>query len=129
VHEHVTKAFEVESRRAGGPHSLYYMALPMHVFEEISRFMESQGVQIASDSIRESARNLEHLAPTTEIDVEAYIERKFTSMAEHRTQLPADSPFSRLPPELRRKVAGTEYFHRASPPHAEGNTEHGLWIG
>lgn len=130
VHHCVTAAFEQAAATTQPPASLYYMALPVHLFEEIAADLARQGIEWGSEGMRERAQELPHLPATTEIDVAAYVDRKFAAFQEHRTQVTADSPFERISPELRRRFAATEHFYRAEPKWLEGApAEHTFWTG
>jgi LmbE family N-acetylglucosaminyl deacetylase len=127
VHRTATAAFEQTRGEPDGPRALYYTVIPIHLWQELEAELQRQGVQFGSDEIRERARDLPRLAPTTEIDVLPYVELKLESGKRHRTQIPQDSPFDRLPSDLRRRFVGVEYFHRAAPPWRDGDpTEHGF---
>jgi N-acetyl-1-D-myo-inositol-2-amino-2-deoxy-alpha-D-glucopyranoside deacetylase len=130
VHRFATAAFEQEAIHATHPRSLYYTALPIHLFEEMAAELAKQGISFGNDSMRERAEQLQHLPVTTQIDVSPFIEKKLAALREHATQMPADSPFQRLPPEFRDRFAGTEYFYRAVPAWQEGDPiEHSFWTG
>ncbi len=130
VHRHATAAFEREAVRPGGPRALYYTTLPVHLFERMEAELQAQGIQFGGDDVREAAQNLPRLAPTTEIDVSAFVQEKLESGRKHATQLPADLPFDRLSPELRHAFFDIEYFHRAVPPWRDGDPiEHEFTLG
>ncbi|HLZ70436.1 MAG TPA: PIG-L family deacetylase [Dehalococcoidia bacterium] len=121
VHRHATAAFQREAARLDGPRALYYMALPVHLFEQMEAELRSQGIQFGSDDLREAARDLPRLSVTTEIDVSGLEELKVESGRKHATQLPPDMPFDRLSPELRRAFLSVEYFHRVVPHWHDGD--------
>ncbi len=130
VHRHASAAFEREAARPGGPRALYYTTLPVHLFERMEAELRAQGIQFGSDDVREAAQNLPRLAPTTEIDVSAFVQEKLESGRKHATQLPADLPFDRLSPELRHAFVDIEYFHRVVPPWRDGDPiEHAFTLG
>lgn len=125
VHRTATAAFERTSAGPGGPRALYYTTIPMHLWAELVEELRRQGVQMGSDEMRERAEKLPRVPATTEINVAPYVERKLESGRKHRTQLPADSPFEKVSPELRRRFVGVEYFYRAHPAWRAGDpTEH-----
>lgn len=126
VHRFATAAFE---QTAGSEaRALYYTALPVKLFREMAAELERQGVSFGSDEMRERADQLPHLPVTTEIDVSAFVAKKFEALSQHATQMPADSPFQRLPSELRDRFAGTEYFYRAVPAWQDGHPiERAFW--
>ncbi|HEX2041427.1 MAG TPA: PIG-L family deacetylase [Acidimicrobiales bacterium] len=51
---------------------------------------------------------------TTAIDVSAYVDRKVSALAAHRTQFPIDHAM--FPESMLRDMFGTEYFVRVHPP-------------
>lgn len=120
VHETATDAFGRYQMRSGRPGRLYYTCIPTHLFDEMAAEMRAQGIEWGNEDMRDAARSLPRLAPTTEIDVTALYEPKRQAMARHRTQIPADWPFDKLSDGLRRKFFGTEYYHRAVPAWQEG---------
>jgi LmbE family N-acetylglucosaminyl deacetylase len=128
VHLHATKAFEQVAASGQAAMALYYTALPLHLFAEMAAELAKQGIEFGNDSMRERAQELPHLPATTEIDVAAYVDLKLEAFKQHRSQVSADSPFERISPELRRRFAATEYFHRAYPAWTEGSArEHAFW--
>ena len=120
VHETTTEAFHSYQMRSGRPVRLYYTAFPVHLFAEMAEELRAQGIELGNEQMRRRAMSLPRLPVTTEIDLTPYLERKREALAQHRTQMPADSPFTRLSEPLRRKFLGREYFHRAVPPWHEG---------
>ncbi|MGH2583402.1 MAG: PIG-L family deacetylase [Dehalococcoidia bacterium] len=126
VHETATEAFGSYEMRSGRPVRLYYMALPVHLFEEMTAELRAQGIEWGSDDndeIGDAIQRLPHPAVTTTIDVAAYVDKKQLAMQQHRSQMQPDSPFDKLSEDLRRRFFGTEYFHRAIPPWNEGEPE------
>jgi LmbE family N-acetylglucosaminyl deacetylase len=130
VHKHATEATRRAIDAGYGPAALYWMTAAMEKFAEIARALEAQGVQMISEEMRESMLRLPHVAPTTEIDVRAFLPQKLASMARHRTQMAEQGPFTLLPPDLRDAIMATEHFHGAIPPLPEGAPEeHALFAG
>jgi N-acetyl-1-D-myo-inositol-2-amino-2-deoxy-alpha-D-glucopyranoside deacetylase len=124
VHETVTDAFGSYQMRSGRPVRLYYTALPVGLFEEMAVELREQGIEIFDDDeARESMTRLPRPPVTTVLDVSGYVEQKRRAMAEHRSQMPADSPFDRVSEELRQRFFGKEYFHRAVPEWHEGEPQ------
>jgi LmbE family N-acetylglucosaminyl deacetylase len=127
VHETATDAFASYQQRGGRPVRLYYMALPAHLFEEMQRELQAQGVEFGSPAMREARQRFERPPVTTEIDVAPYVERKRRSRQQHRSQMPPDSPFEKLSEDLQRRFYSVEYFHRAEPPWQEGEPKE-TWL-
>lgn len=129
VHCHMTAAFE-QARTSGRARALYYLALPVERFAELAAELAKQGVSFGDDQMRERMAQLPRLPVTTEIDVSAFIERKLEALRQHATQIDPNSPFQHLPPELRDRFLGTEFFHRAAPAWREGDPiEHAFSTG
>jgi mycothiol S-conjugate amidase len=70
---------------------------------------------------------------TVALDVRPYTEIQRRALLAHRTQIPLDSFWARLPEDLRRRAFSTAYFIRLDPPAAPGEHEpdllHGLDLG
>ena len=127
VHETTTEAFGSYQMRSGRPVRLYYMALPTHLFAEMQRELQAQGIEFGSQAVREARERFTRPPVTTQIDVAPYVEQKRRSRLQHRSQLPADSPWERLSEDLQRRFYSVEYFHRAEPPWNEGEAKE-TWL-
>jgi LmbE family N-acetylglucosaminyl deacetylase len=123
VHRGATLAFEQVAAESGGPGSLYYMALPVHLWGEMMSELRAQGIKWGDedDSIGERVAQLTHLAPTTEIDVAAHTQAKLDAARQHRTQLPPELPWDRISPDLRHRMVDIEYFTRIVPAWHDGD--------
>jgi mycothiol S-conjugate amidase len=66
---------------------------------------------------------------TVALDVRPYSDRQRRALLAHRTQVPPDSFWVSLPPELRRRAFATAYFVRLHPPAASGEREQDLLDG
>ena len=66
---------------------------------------------------------------TIALDVRPYSEYQRRALMAHRTQIPPDSFWVRLPEELRRRAFATAYFKRLHPPAALGEHEADLLDG
>jgi LmbE family N-acetylglucosaminyl deacetylase len=66
---------------------------------------------------------------TVALDVRAYAEVQRRALLAHRTQIPRESFWLRLPIELRRRAFATSYFLRLDPPAAPGEHEPDLLDG
>jgi LmbE family N-acetylglucosaminyl deacetylase len=64
---------------------------------------------------------------TVALDVSPYSEIQRQALLAHRTQIPADSFWVRLPPALRRRAFATAYFRRLQPPASNGEREQDLF--
>jgi mycothiol S-conjugate amidase len=68
-------------------------------------------------------------AATVALDVQPYTEIQRRALLAHRTQIPPDSFWARLPADLRRRAFSTAYFIRLDPPSAPGEREPDLLHG
>ncbi|MDH3601388.1 MAG: PIG-L family deacetylase [Candidatus Tectomicrobia bacterium] len=66
---------------------------------------------------------------TVALDVRPYTEHQRRALLAHRTQVPPDSFWARLPKELRRRAFATAYFVRLHPAAARGEREQDLLDG
>ncbi len=66
---------------------------------------------------------------TVALDVSPYTEIQRRALLAHRTQIPADSFWMRMPSELRRRAFATAYFVRMHPAAAPGEREQDLLDG
>ena len=60
---------------------------------------------------------------TVRLDVRPYTEIQRQALLAHRTQIPPDSMWARLPADLRRRAFSTAYFNRLQPPVQPGEHE------
>ena len=66
---------------------------------------------------------------TVALDVRPYSEIQRQALQAHRTQVPPDSFWMRLPADLRRRAFATAYFRRLYPPALPGEHEQDLLAG
>jgi len=66
---------------------------------------------------------------TVALDVRPYTEIQRQALLAHRTQIPPDSFWARLPADLRRRAFATAYFLRLHPPALPGEHEQDLLDG
>jgi N-acetyl-1-D-myo-inositol-2-amino-2-deoxy-alpha-D-glucopyranoside deacetylase len=57
---------------------------------------------------------------TTQVDAEAYFDRKLAAMRAHATQITVDPPFFALSDGVRRRSSGTEYYTQLAGPRGPG---------
>jgi LmbE family N-acetylglucosaminyl deacetylase len=77
----------------------------------------------------ERPRNPGPETATVALDVAPYTEIQRRALQAHRTQIPADSFWMRLPEDLRRRAFATAYFTRMHPAAAPGEREQDLLDG
>jgi N-acetyl-1-D-myo-inositol-2-amino-2-deoxy-alpha-D-glucopyranoside deacetylase len=64
---------------------------------------------------------------TTQVDAEAYFDRKLAAMRAHATQITVDPPYFALSDGVRRLASGTEYYTLLAGPHGPAGPETGLF--
>jgi N-acetyl-1-D-myo-inositol-2-amino-2-deoxy-alpha-D-glucopyranoside deacetylase len=62
---------------------------------------------------------------TTEIDANAYLDRKLAAMRAHATQIAVDSPFFALSDNVGQQAFGREYYTLLAGPRGRGSGPHG----
>src|SRR5204863_9431901 len=101
-----------EAGPAWTPLKLYEMSFPREPAQQGWEQMRARGMQTPLDrpdfDIMRFTVSLEQI--TTADDVAAYTQRKRAALIEHRTQIPADSPFFSTPEDIGRQWFGVEYF-------------------
>jgi LmbE family N-acetylglucosaminyl deacetylase len=78
---------------------------------------------------RQRARGAGPETATVALDVRPYSEIQRQALLAHRTQIPPDSFWGRLPAELYRRAFATAYLIRLHPPAAPGESEQDLFEG
>jgi len=78
---------------------------------------------------RQRARGAGPETATVALDVRPYSEIQRQALLAHRTQIPPDSFWGRLPAELYRRAFATAYLFRLHPPAAPGEYEQDLFDG
>ena len=78
---------------------------------------------------RQRARGAGPETATVALDVRPYSEIQRQALLAHRTQIPPDSFWRRLPAELYRRAFATAYCIRLHPPAAPGESEQDLFDG
>jgi mycothiol S-conjugate amidase len=78
---------------------------------------------------RQRARGAGPETATVALDVRPYSELQRQALLAHRTQIPSDSFWGRLPNELYRRAFATAYCIRLHPPVALGEHEQDLFDG
>ena len=125
IHHHATAAFHAAAdtmkyATAGEPwqaQRLFYTAIPMKEFGRVMEEMRAAGVDVPSIAEDDDAlAALPRVEPNCIIDVGDLVELKERAMLAHRTQISDMDPFMRMPPELRHRFFGREYFYQAHPP-------------
>ena len=78
---------------------------------------------------RKRARGAGPETATVALDVRPYSEIQRQALLAHRTQIPPDSFWRRLPAELYRRAFATAYCVRLHPPAVPGKSEQDLFEG
>lgn len=139
VSKHTTQAFKLASdpgsfpkqlaggQLAGGlkphaPQRLFYSARPKGFRLEWANRLRAAGI----DFPLPSPEQLVHGNPLEdihlELDLSAHLETKMACIMCHRTQVAPDWPYHRVPRDVAAWVLGREYYIRARPEVAEGET-------
>ncbi len=126
---HATAAFDRAGQavlpEAGEPYTpaaLYYMARPRSLRDEVRAELAERGIVVPRSGM-DRRDGLVSVPVTLTLDVTPAIAVKQAARAAHRTQ---GSPMARvhlLSPDLQRRYAGTEYFHRARPALTAGERD------
>ena len=134
IHKHATEAFHRAARADAYPQQLvngvtphaaqrlFYSARPRGFRLEWAQTLRAHGIDFplpdpnrANDGAPPETINLE-------MDVSANLEVKMGCILSHRTQVAPDWPYDRIPREAANRILGREYYIRAWPPVAEGET-------
>ena len=107
------------------PQRLFYSARPRGFRLEWAQTLRAQGIDFplpapdrANDGAPPEDINLE-------LDVSHWLELKTGCILSHRTQVAADWPYDRVPRQAANRILGREYYIRAWPPPADGETVDG----
>jgi N-acetyl-1-D-myo-inositol-2-amino-2-deoxy-alpha-D-glucopyranoside deacetylase len=124
-------AFEATKGEAWGPEKLYFAARSREGFKRQVEGMRALGIEFPW--IKADFNFDEYGSPddeiTAHIDVARYAGLKQQALAVHRTQIPADFFYLRVPPEVLASHAGIEYFLRVEPPPEKDEREDDLFAG
>ena len=134
VSKHTTKAFKLASdaaafpdQLAGGlkphtPQRLFYSARPKGFRLEWANRLRAAGVDfpLPTPEQLDQGNPLEEIH--LELDLSAQLETKMACIMCHRTQVAPDWPYHRVPREVAAWVLGREYYIRAVPEVASGET-------
>lgn len=128
IHRHTLAAFEAASdprafRDLGepwAPDRLYWGAFTMKRFASIFMEMEARGLLPEAIDPERRERFQKAMAepdpPVSVVhDVAPYVDRKRAAAAMHRSQFGENSPFARMPEDLRNRFYTVEQFFQARP--------------
>jgi N-acetyl-1-D-myo-inositol-2-amino-2-deoxy-alpha-D-glucopyranoside deacetylase len=123
------EAYDAAHGEPWGPDKLYYAARSREGFRLQVEGMREHGVTVpwVKDDFNFDEYGLPDSEITAHIDVSPYMGLKQRALAVHRTQIPEDFFYLRLPSDLLGKYAGVEYFQRIRPPHRPGEREEDLF--
>ena len=109
------------------PARLYALAPVLAGHEQVLRQLRQLGLDTAALGSMLGRRRDEQegsqQAITASVDVSAYAEVQQAALLCHRTQIPADSLFMRLPPQIRRRAFATSHLVRLQPVPAPGERD------
>jgi len=95
------------------PAKLYYGIWTRSSFERLLNGLREAGLPPPWEIAEGETPGAPDEMVTAAIDVSAYVPLKIRAMQAHRTQIPADSPFLRMPPELAQEIYRIETFQLA----------------
>jgi LmbE family N-acetylglucosaminyl deacetylase len=113
------------------PKKLYFSAWPRSGVELMERLLREAGTE---GSFGEDLQFMLELSTpdeqvTATIDVSSFIDIKRQAMFAHRTQMPADSWFTRMPESVWRQTWAAEHFRRAESHVPAPDQEDDLFAG
>jgi mycothiol S-conjugate amidase len=122
IHRWATEAFAAagdparypEAGPAWQPDRLFYGSIPRSALRRMVKLFTESGLESAFTGMDPEQMGMPDEDVTNVADVSAYVDLKMDSLRRHATQLPANSPFARLPVEATRKMRGTEHFMLAA---------------
>jgi LmbE family N-acetylglucosaminyl deacetylase len=126
---HTTAAYDLAGQPAlpdlGEPHApaaLYHDARPPGLRDEVRAELEARGL-LAARGATPPRPSVPADPVSVVLDVASALDTKLAARAAHRTQASPMWQMAGLSPDLARRFAGTEYFHRARPPLAPGQRD------
>ena len=134
VSKHTTQAFELASdpaafpeQLAGGlkphtPQRLFYSARPKGFRLEWANRLREAGVDFPLPSPEQLDQGNPREEIHLELDLSDQLETKMACIMCHRTQVSSNWPYHRVPREVAAWVLGREYYIRALPEVAPGDT-------
>jgi N-acetyl-1-D-myo-inositol-2-amino-2-deoxy-alpha-D-glucopyranoside deacetylase len=113
------------------PQKLYYSARSREWFRRYVTAMRAHGLEIpwVKSDFNFDEFGVPDAEITAHIDVSKYVALKKAALAAHRTQIPADFFYLRIPDEALIEGSGVEHFMRIFPPHQPGEREGDLFDG
>jgi LmbE family N-acetylglucosaminyl deacetylase len=131
IHNHTRVAWERADALERPPRKLYYLARPRGALRRLRLKMWELGLIDRPPDEEEIERfGLPDDQVTTQLDIRPYLEVKRQALRCHRTQLPPNSPWLRLPPEEMVELWGYEWFTLASGRGVSfGGAEDDLFAG
>jgi LmbE family N-acetylglucosaminyl deacetylase len=136
VHHQATRAFHAAADPARFPNAgapwkakaLAYMVFPIEEYAKVFEEVRAHGVNwdVPGD---EDLASLEQVPANCAIDCTPFLDAKLRGLRAHKTQMGDWGPLLKMPEELQRRFFGREWFHRATPPVAEGAILEDLFAG
>ncbi len=124
IHRHTVAAFRAAADPTAYPEQgpawqarrLFYTAIPRSFFVDMRNRMAALGIDTSAfDRFGERARGWPDEAIHCGLDVADQVEAKWAAIHCHRTQLPSDNFFRRLPEETTKRMLTREHFAQAWP--------------
>lgn len=131
AHRITVEAFHRAHGEPWGPEKLYTAARSREGFREQVEEMRRLGIEFPwiSADFNFDEYGVPDDEITAHIDVAAYTRLKQAALAVHRTQIPEDFFYLRVPDDVLARYAGVEYFLRVVPPPTAGEREDDLFAG
>lgn len=112
------------------PLKLYWNAFPRSRWLRYAEMAKDMGVEVSVPMQEFLKRGLADECVTTRIDVAEFVDLKLVALSCHASQMDPNTPFAKIPPEMRREGMKVETLVRAesrvAPPDG---TEHDLFEG
>jgi LmbE family N-acetylglucosaminyl deacetylase len=134
ISRHATEAFRRASDPASFPHQLvegvethtparlFYSARPKGFRMEWALALRDAGIDFPLPSPERAQEGTPSQDIHMEMDLDDQLERKMACILCHRTQVPSDWPYHRVPRRVALTVLGREYYIRAFPQVRPGET-------
>jgi len=131
THKASVAAFEASKDEPWGPQKLYFSGRSREAFREYVEALRDHGIEIpwVTGDFNFDEFGMPNSEITANIDISKYAALKQQALAVHRTQIPADFFYLKLPTNELGRYAGVEFFLRVEPPPLPGEHEDDLFVG
>jgi LmbE family N-acetylglucosaminyl deacetylase len=124
-------AYEATKNEPWGPQKLYFSGRSREAFREYVEELRARGIEIpwVKSDFNFDEFGMPNSEITAHIDVSPYVGLKQQALAVHKTQIPADFFYLKLPTDQLGRYGGIEFFLRIDPPSRPGDYEEDLFEG